>query len=137
MMPATFTTLNEGWNAEPNGQNPRIAIEGSDLVFEFLLNDLVFPKYKTAEKGILRFSDCWRYRLGETNDEGWYRGKCRFSRLAPKWGEFHEVHGDLSLDAVPDKEAFYDAARKMHLAPFSPSWIRGGTEVCNTRHVLL
>src|SRR5438477_13027629 len=136
MMPATFTTLNEGWNAEPNGQNPRIAIEGSDLVFEFLLNDLVFPKYQTAEKRILRFSDCWRYRLGQTNDEGWYRGQCRFSRLAPKWGEFYEVHGDLLLDAVPNREAFYDAQRKMQLSPFSLDWITLGRPGRSNGHFL-
>src|SRR6266480_976121 len=101
MMATTFTKLNDAWNAEPNAPNPAIVIEGSDLVLEFLLNDLMFPKYKTAEKGVLRFTDCWRYRLGQTNDEGWYRGQCRFSRLAPKWGEFYEVSGDLRLAECP------------------------------------
>jgi len=100
-MATAFTKLNDGWNAEPNGHEPRISMDGADLILEFLLNDLQYPEYKKAEKGILRFSDCWRHRLGSTNDEGWYRGQCRFSRLAPGWGEFYEVHGDLLLTKLP------------------------------------
>jgi hypothetical protein len=49
----------------------------------------------------LTFSDCWRYRLDRTNDEGWWRGQCRFSRRAPDWGEFYEVAGDLRLERLP------------------------------------
>jgi len=137
-MATTFTKLNEGWNAEPNGHNPKIIIQGSDLVFEFLLNDLMFPKYKTAENGILRFSDCWRYRLGRTNDEGWYRGQCRFSRLAPKWGEFYEVHGDLLLDAVPDPSAFSIKYmdRIIQLKPYSLDWTIIGKPAEVSRHFL-
>jgi hypothetical protein len=50
----------------------------------------------------LIFEGCWRYRLGRTNDEGWYLGQCRFSRLAPEWGEFYEVSGDLLDASVKD-----------------------------------
>ena len=133
-MATSFTRLNEGWNAEPNGHDPKIAVEGSDLLFEFLLNDLMFPKYKTAEAGILRFPGCWRYRLGEPNDEGWYRGQCRFSRLAPKWGEFYEVHGDLLLDASPNPGAF--RVRGIQLEPFSLGWVALGEPVPSSRHFL-
>ncbi len=133
-MTTTFTKLNENWNAEPTGQEPRISSKGSDLLFEFLLNDLMFPRYKTAEKGILRFSNCWRYRLGQTNDEGWYRGQCRFSRLAPEWGEFYEVQGDLLLDAKPNPEAF--RVRGIQLSPFSLDWIILGQPPPGSRHFL-
>ena len=34
---------------------------------------------------------------------GWLRGKCRFSGLAPAWGEFYEVSGDLKLDELTDR----------------------------------
>lgn len=37
--------------------------------------------------------NCSRYRLGATNDEGWYRGQCRYSNVAPEWGEFYEIEG--------------------------------------------
>ena len=50
--------------------------------------------------GELTFQDCWRYRIGPTNDEGWYKGQCRFSRIAPQWGKFYEVSGDLRLERV-------------------------------------
>ena len=135
-MTTTFTKLNNGWNAAPNGDDPHVSIEGTDLVFEFLLNELQYPEYKKAEKGILRFHGCWRYRLSETNDEGWYRGQCRFSRLAPEWGYFYEVHGDLLLDAAPNPEAFYDVQRKVHFDTFSLDWITIGKQGVSSHHFL-
>lgn len=53
-------------------------------------------------QGKLTFSNCWRYRLGPTNDEGWWRKQCRFSLAAPEWGEFYEVTGDLKLEWLPE-----------------------------------
>jgi hypothetical protein len=35
-MSTTFTKLNEGWNAEPNGQAPEVSFAGKDLLFAFL-----------------------------------------------------------------------------------------------------
>jgi hypothetical protein len=133
-MSTTFTKLNGGWNAEPNGQTPEISFAGRDLVFAFLLNDLVYPKYQTAEKGILRFPECWKYRIGGPNDEGWYRGQCRFSRLAPTWGEFYEVHGDLLLDWVPDPEAFRTRGIQLELRPLR--WVTIGEHGACSRHFL-
>ncbi len=52
--------------------------------------------------GILRFSGCRRWRLGETNDTGWSRGQCRYSKLAPDWGEFYELVGHDPLRDLPD-----------------------------------
>jgi hypothetical protein len=97
----TFQQLNEGWNADPNAPQPRVGLEGKDLVLSFLLNPLQFPQFTLDDLGILRFIECQRYRLGPTNDEGWYFGKCRFSKVAPSWGEFYEVSGDLRLDRCP------------------------------------
>jgi hypothetical protein len=135
-MTTTFKKLNEGWNADPNSPDPRVLIEGTELLLEFSLNDLQYPDYKKAEKGFIRFRNCWRYRLGQTNDEGWHRGQCRFSRLAPKWGEFYEIHGDLLLNAASNKEAFYDAERKMKLDTFSLNWITIGQPEASSRHFL-
>lgn len=39
--------------------------------------------------------------MGDTNDEGWYRGQCRYSRIAPAWGEFYEIEGPDPLRDVP------------------------------------
>lgn len=96
----TFIKLNEGWNAEPNAPNPFVVVDGKDLLLRFGLNSFVFSKFREEDLGEIRFSDCWRYRLGPTNDEGWFRGQCRFSKLAPKWGEFYEVSGDLRVDEI-------------------------------------
>ncbi len=133
-MSTTFTKLNAGWNAEPNGQTPQIFFEGKDLLFAFFLNDLVYPEYQAAESGVLRFSDCWRYRIGRPNDEGWYRGQCRFSRLAPAWGEFYEVDGELLLDWVPDPEAF--RTREIQLDPRPLRWVAIGERGASSRHFL-
>ncbi|RXH14775.1 hypothetical protein [Bradyrhizobium guangzhouense] len=89
----SFRRLNEGWNAEPNSPGPCVAISGHDVLLRFLLNSFAFKYFSEEDQGVLRFENCVRYRLGATNDEGWYRGQCRYSKLAPKWGEFYEISG--------------------------------------------
>lgn len=92
-MQLSFRKLNEGWNAEPNAPYPGVAVSGRDVVLRFLLNPFQFTSFAEDDEGMLRFVNCARYRLGATNDEGWYRGQCRYSRLAPEWGEFYEIAG--------------------------------------------
>jgi hypothetical protein len=96
-MKTTFHKLNEGWNAEPNVPVPSIEVQGEDVLLRFFVNPWQFPEFKEDEIGILRFVRCQRYRLGSTNDHGWYLGQCRFSNLAPDWGEFYLVQGDAAL----------------------------------------
>jgi hypothetical protein len=98
----TFSQLNKDWNADPNAPCPEVHIEGSDVLLRFFVNRWLYPSFSGGAVGVLRFRNCWRYRLGGVNDEGWYRGQCRFSRLAPAWGEFYEVSGDLLLDQIPN-----------------------------------
>ncbi len=97
-----FHQLNHGWNAEPNSPDPHIAVNGSDVILSFVMNHQLFPEFAECSVGSLLFRNCSRYRLGATNDEGWYLGQCRFSAIAPQWGEFYEVLGDLRLDACPN-----------------------------------
>jgi hypothetical protein len=97
-----FRQLKDGWNAEPNAPDPRVQVAGGDVVVTFLMNPFQFPQFNPEDVGRLRFVSCQRYRLGATNDEGWYRGQCRFSKVAPSWGEFYEVGGDLRLAECPD-----------------------------------
>lgn len=97
-MSTHFEKLNADWNAEPNAPSPRIAVEGRSVVLRFVVNSQRYPRFSEDQEARLIFSECWRYRLGGSNDEGWYRGQCRFSKLAPAWGEFYEVRGDLLLD---------------------------------------
>ena len=100
-MKATFQKLNEGWNAEPNAPFPSVEVQGEDVLLKFRVNPWQFPEFKRDEIGILRFVRCQRYRLGSTNDHGWYLGQCRFSKLAPEWGEFYLVQGDAALLDAP------------------------------------
>src|SRR5260221_2785481 len=95
----TFIRLNTDWNAEPNAPDPVVRIENGDVVLEFVSNYHLYKRFDVDQCLRLRFPSAIRYRLGPTNDEGWYRGQCRFSKVAPLWGEFYELHGDLKLDA--------------------------------------
>jgi hypothetical protein len=101
-MKTVFRKLNEGWNAEPNVPRPAIEVQDEDIVLKFLVNPFQFPEFVEGEVGVLRFVRCERYRLGSPNDEGWYLGQCRFSTLAPKWGEFYMVQGDAALLEAPE-----------------------------------
>ena len=97
-----FLKLNADWNAEPNAPDPGVSVHAGRVVLEFLLNPHVFRRFRPGQRGRLVFSGARRYRLGITNDEGWYRGQCRFSGKAPEWGEFYEISGDPLLDASPE-----------------------------------
>lgn len=92
-----FSELNSGWNAEPNAPEPSVIIDGNDVILKFFLNAFQFPVFEEEELGFITFKNCAKYRLGSTNDEGWYSGQCRFSKLLPKWGEFYELSGDNEL----------------------------------------
>ena len=101
-MKTTFTKLNIDWNAEPNAPSPKVEVWEHDVVLSFLMNPFRYPQFKEEDIGQLRFRNCWRYRMGSVNDEGWYRGQCRFSKLAPEWGEFYEISGDFLIDQCPE-----------------------------------
>jgi hypothetical protein len=92
--------LNQGWDAEPNAPHPEVRFDHASLVLTFFLNPSTMPEVREDDRGELRFQNCRRYRLGPTNDDGWYKGECRFSDNAPEWGNFYEVTGDLRLDNV-------------------------------------
>lgn len=102
-MSPTFIRLNNDWNAEPNAPGESAQVDGRDVLLKFDLNPYRYEEFVTGDRGALRFENCACFRLGATNDEGWYRGQCRFSGLAPAWGEFYAVVGDLhSTDGPSD-----------------------------------
>jgi len=74
-MATQFRQLNESWNAEPNAPDPAVPLEGCDVVLTFLANPFQSPRFAQDQRLRLRFSGATRYRLGPTNDEGWYRGQ--------------------------------------------------------------
>lgn len=88
-----FKLLNEDWNAEPNAPYEEVAVSGRTVRLTFYLNPSAYQAGK-KERGCLTFEQCSLWRLGATNDEGWYVGQCRYSKVAPAWGEFYELLGE-------------------------------------------
>lgn len=100
-MNPSFIQLNHGWNAA-NAPEETAHVDGHDVLLEFYVNPFRFRDFNESEKGVLRFLKCSRFRHGRTNDEGWYRGQCRFSGLAPAWGEFYAIIGDQDSTNGPN-----------------------------------
>jgi len=88
------------------------------VLLEFYVNPFQFPIFHDEEKGLLRFNTVSKFRLGPTNDEGWYLGQCRYSKIAPVWGEFYELTG---LDPLADRPT---------------DWQTLGPQSSNARHFL-
>jgi len=89
----TFERLNHGWNAEPNAPDEQVTVSGTTVRLTFFLNPWAYEADED-EKGCLTFEQCSMWRLGATNDEGWYAGQCRYGKAAPAWGEFYELLGE-------------------------------------------
>lgn len=100
-MPPDFIVLNNGWNAEPNAPAPVVRMIGQDVELSFFVNAFIFDDVEEEDVGRLLFTRCSRYRLGPTNDEGWSRGQCRYTGIAPAWGAFYELRGEDPLRDVP------------------------------------
>ena len=97
-----FVKLNDGWNAEPNDPDEDVLVQGDTATLSFFLNPWAYAADE-SQRGRLVFTGCKRWRLGPTNDEGWYRGICRYSGVAPGWCEFYEIEGpDSKMDQPPD-----------------------------------
>ena len=88
-----FIKLNINWDAEPNAPMPILEIPGigDSIRVSFYLNSFIHDDVDEEDKGILEFINCYKYRLGATNDEGFYRGKCRFSKTGIEWGNFYMI----------------------------------------------
>jgi hypothetical protein len=87
-----FRRLNEDWDAEPNAPCADVFAEGSVAQLTFFLNPWAYGAQE-GDKGRLTFAHCAMWRLGATNDEGWYAGQCRYAKIAPAWGAFYELLG--------------------------------------------
>lgn len=100
-MNITFLQLNAGWNAEPNDPGERVTVDADTVKLSFFLNPWAHEANE-GEMASLTFTACKKWRLGPTNDEGWYQGQCRYSGIAPHSGEFYEIVGS---DDVSDQPA--------------------------------
>lgn len=110
-MGTQFVRLNDDWNAEPNAPHPAVAVERDQVVLTFLANAFEHARFSEGQRLRLRFTNTRRYRLGPTNDHGWFAGQCRFSGEAPEWGQFYEVSGDRKLELCPDDWQVVDSSQ--------------------------
>lgn len=102
-----FIKLNNGWDAEPNAPMPEIKIDKatSKLTLSFYLNAFIHDDVDEDDIGILEFSNCYKYRLGSTDNDGFYWGKCRFSNTGIVWGDFYKmVNTDWRSDFPKDEK---------------------------------
>ncbi len=98
-MPA-FKHLNNDWNAEPNAPCEKVTVSGQTVRLTFFLNPWAYAA-EEDERACLTFDQCSMWRLGATNDEGWYAGECRYGKAAPAWGEFYELLGEDDQQLTP------------------------------------
>jgi hypothetical protein len=108
-----FAKLNIGWDADPNVPEPEWSSVEKMLVLRFWLNRWTM-NLEAREQATLTFADPRRWRLGDTNDEGWYRGQCRYSCVAPAWGEFYEIIGTDDRGREPLDWITHDGAGTRH-----------------------
>lgn len=110
----TFTRLNEDWNAHPNDVGLKIEQRGQTLLAHMKPNPYVYRQYEKIPEITVRFEGCERYRVTPVNDHGWYGGQCRFSGLAPSWGEFYEISGNTRDDMDPTLWVKMEGAGSRH-----------------------
>jgi len=97
----TFTRLNKDWNAHPNDVGLKIEQNGQTLLAHMRPNPYIYREYENIPEITVCLIGCERYRVTPVNDHGWYGGECRFSGLAPSWGEFYEISGNTRDEMDP------------------------------------
>ena len=87
-----FIQLNHNWNKDPVEPPISIEIDGAVLKLSFYMNTLLYQGFDENDVGVLEFHNCFQYRLGKPNDEGFFiYGESRYARFGVKWGEFYLV----------------------------------------------
>ena len=79
-------------------------------------NPYAYRQYEKVPEIAVCFANCSKYRVTSVNDEGWYSGQCRFSGLAPEWGEFYEISGNTrdNMNSTPWIEMEGVGAKHFH-----------------------
>lgn len=107
-----FIKLNIDWDAEPNAPMPEIKIlkELNKISLQFYLNSFIHNNISEDDLGVLEFHNCYMYRLGATNDEGFYRGQCRFSKTGVEWGNFYQIIDSHWEEEFPKDKIVLDSS---------------------------
>lgn len=96
-----YIKLNKNWNAEPNAPDPKISSIENGIELSFFLNP-VFEHIDNDETGKLEFYQVYAYRLGSTNEEGYFQGQFRYKNDQLPWGEFYELFDSKWDKDFPD-----------------------------------
>lgn len=109
-----FIKHNIGWDAEPNAPMPEIKLinNNSKLSLSFYLNSFIYPNIDEESTGVIDFINCYKYRIGPTNDEGFYKGQCRFYKTGIPWGNFYEIKNSTWKKDFPKDEIILDKTLK-------------------------
>mgnify|MGYP000489436363 CR=1 FL=1 len=114
-----YIKLNKNWNAEPNAPDPVISESDQSIKLTFLLNSFVYQHIDDDDTGSLEFFEVYAYRLGSTNDEGYFRGQFRFKNEQLPWGQFYElIDSNWKKDFPLDMVILNDAINKSNLRHF-------------------
>lgn len=99
----SFEKLNIGWNADPNTPELTVMVDGADVMIEFYLNAFVYKAFSEGDKASITFHNCYLYRCGSPNDEGFFiYNESRYKKYGIGWGEFYLVHKSDWRENFPD-----------------------------------
>lgn len=91
-----LTKLNKNYQSDPNVAKPEVKINQKELTLLFELNYQIYD-FKEDQIGEIIFHNCYSYRIGDPNDEGFYLkdneiwNNKNFPNL--EWDCFYKVHG--------------------------------------------
>lgn len=99
----SFEKINIGWNADPNAPELNVTVNGADVMIEFYLNAFVYKAFSEGNKASITFHNCYLYRCGSPNDEGFFiHNESRYKKYGIDWGEFYLVHKSDWQENFPD-----------------------------------
>ncbi len=103
-----YDQLNKNWNADPNSPMPEVSRMEDGVSLSFYLNAYLYDHIDEEAKGAIEFYNVHKYRLGPTNDEGYYRGQFRYTNKQLPWGEFYELTNSQWQKDFPNDEVMVD-----------------------------
>lgn len=122
-----YVKLNKNWNADSGNSEPIVSVEQNTVELNFYLNSASFPHIDEGDKGIIRFSDVFAYKLEPITQEEYLSGKFRFKNEDLPWGKFYELpssswRNDFPTDKVVVNESL-KATKLKHFIFFLPTCI--------------
>lgn len=121
-----YIKLNKNWNVIPSAPEPSLKVEGDNL--ELIVDlDPAFGHIDEGDRGILKFSGVFAYKLQPIRQEEYENGTFRFKKEDLPWGKFYELPGSNWRNDFPaDKTVVNNslkATKLKHYLLFLPGFI--------------